>query len=823
MPSYRIIFVGDKGRRLALLSGCLETAGHRVMGTVSSWRDLEPRCRQLRPDVIVVVQDGRGQDVPGRTFFLDGRHIPVVPLARVVRDGREPDVRMVDRALRQQLARTRPILSSEEMEEIYRYSFLNSSDIFYFISQDLKILAISPSIERILGYTPDELCGRRAPLEKMLTPAQIKEALANFWRALRGRNIKVLTLTINHKNGQERILEIKTAGRLKIGGRWALAGVARDITDWRRAVSEIERSEAFYRTLVETTDTGYVVLDLGGRVMDANQEYLRLTGHRSISSVVGHRMEEWVAPSDRELLNMELVRCRRRGWIRMLEVNYLHPDGRLLPVEINASVVDADEGRRMIALCRDCSRRREVEAALRESERMYRTLVQSQGEGIAITDGNERFVFANPAAEELFGVGPGGLIGRSLKEFSTPDQYLEIQRQTGMRKLGKRSSYELDIIRRDGQRRRILLTAVPQSDREGRFLGTFGVFRDITDRVRAEEALRLSEERYRTLVETSPDAILVWDLSGRVTAGNRRAVQLHGLEDISQLKEQSLYQFLVAEDRERIAQAMARIASQQTVERINYRMRRYDGSPLDCELSASALPDAQGRPALFVGVIRDISEKVKMEKEILDIGERVQRSIGHDLHDNVNQLLTVASLRLKAVQHKMEDGRLPDEEELNLLADMLKQAMVSISQLARGLSPLSLEQGRLALGLKQLANLVASEEISCRAEVDETIEVDSNTAIHLYRIAQEAVNNAIKHSGASSIVISFFKEGRDLVLEVSDNGRGLADRRGSRGMGLNLMRYRADMIYAELSILPGREKGTTVSCRLRERNVPGGE
>ena len=166
----------------------------------------------------------------------------------------------------------------------------------------------------------------------------------------------------------------------------------------------------------------------------------------------------------------------------------------------------------------------------------------------------------------------------------------------------------------------------------------------------------------------------------------------------------------------------------------------------------------------------------------------------------------------------MKDGRLPAEEELNLLADMVKQAMVSISQLARGLSPLTLEQGRLASGLKQLANIVNTEQISCRVEVDDTIELDDSTAIHLYRITQEAVNNAVKHSGASLITISFFREDRDLVLEISDNGQGLAERPSLRGMGLNLMRYRADMIHAELTIKPGREGGTTVTCRLRERN-----
>jgi PAS domain S-box-containing protein len=131
----------------------------------------------------------------------------------------------------------------------------------------------------------------------------------------------------------------------------------------------------------------------------------------------------------------------------------------------------------------------------RESEERYRTLVENLGEGIAIVDPEENFRFANPAAENVFGVPPGGLAGLNLKQFLSDEEYARSRAETGRRRLGETNTYEQEIIRPDGRVRRIELTATPQYDRSGQFSHTFGIFRDITDERRTQEALRKSEER----------------------------------------------------------------------------------------------------------------------------------------------------------------------------------------------------------------------------------------------------------------------------------------------------------------------------------------
>jgi PAS domain S-box-containing protein len=151
--------------------------------------------------------------------------------------------------------------------------------------------------------------------------------------------------------------------------------------------------------------------------------------------------------------------------------------------------------------------RRQLAAARASAER-YRALAEGLGEGIAIADLAERFTYANAAADALFGLPPGGLTGRSLREFTAGPQFDLVAAQTRLRRQGHQSTYELSISRADGARRRVLVTCVPQTGEDGQFQGSLGVFRDITARQQAEEAQRLdlAVERVRSAAMAMRDA-----------------------------------------------------------------------------------------------------------------------------------------------------------------------------------------------------------------------------------------------------------------------------------------------------------------------------
>jgi PAS domain S-box-containing protein len=144
----------------------------------------------------------------------------------------------------------------------------------------------------------------------------------------------------------------------------------------------------------------------------------------------------------------------------------------------------------LLTILRRALERRGAAEALRASEARYRMLIENVGEGIGFVNADERFLFANPAAERLFGASPGGLRAQSLQAFTTPEQFAAITAQTRQRQQGKKSVYEIEICSSDGEKRHLWITAVPQFSETGAFSGTFGVFRDITERKQMDEALR---------------------------------------------------------------------------------------------------------------------------------------------------------------------------------------------------------------------------------------------------------------------------------------------------------------------------------------------
>ncbi len=180
----------------------------------------------------------------------------------------------------------------------------------------------------------------------------------------------------------------------------------------------------------------------------------------------------------------------------------------------------------MLNILHDITERKQTEEALRESEQRYRTLVENQGEGIGITDTKENFIFANPAADVIYGVPPGGLVGRNLREFLDDEGFAFILEQTEIRRTGRKSTYEVEFSRADGDKRSLLITATPRFDNDGQFTGTFGIFRDITDQKQAQEELLFKTTLLEAQSETSIDGILVVDEEGKSILFNKRFGQM---------------------------------------------------------------------------------------------------------------------------------------------------------------------------------------------------------------------------------------------------------------------------------------------------------
>ncbi len=214
----------------------------------------------------------------------------------------------------------------------------------------------------------------------------------------------------------------------------------------------------------------------------------------------------------------------------------------------------------------------------------------------------------------------------------------------------------------------------------------------------------------------------------------------------------------------------------------------------------------------------EMAERARLEREILNVGERERRRIGRDLHDSLGQLLTGTALAGQVLEEKLESKAVPEAGDAGRIVSLVEQAIELTRSLSRGLDPVEIEGGGLTQGLRELASkttelfptqcdYVSAEPVSVR---------DGATATHLYRIAQEAITNAIKHGRAGHIVVRLEGESERIRLTVQDDGIGFAPGRvRGEGMGLRIMAHRAAVMGGTFEIHAESGSGTTIVCEMQ--------
>jgi PAS domain S-box-containing protein len=233
-----------------------------------------------------------------------------------------------------------------------------------------------------------------------------------------------------------------------------------------------------------------------------------------------------------------------------------------------------------------------------------------------------------------------------------------------------------------------------------------------------------------------------------------------------------------------------------------------------------AFKDETGQPMTMTGVNIDITERKRLERGIIEASDSEMRRIGHDLHDGVGQRLTALALFCASLQQELQKDAPKFSEPFKKIVSELHETIRQIRMLSHGLAPISFEENGLTEALRRLASDTSTvAKVNCEfSEPSNRTICDAETAAQLYRIGQEAVTNALKHGQASKIQIDLESNPKGTELRVSDNGKGFAQTAtNGYGLGLHAMKYRADVIGAELRIDSQIARGTRVTCTLRKR------
>ena len=366
----------------------------------------------------------------------------------------------------------------------------------------------------------------------------------------------------------------------------------------------------------------------------------------------------------------------------------------------------------------------------------------------------------------------------------------------------------------DGSRRWFSMAGRRFLDEHGSPAGLVGVTRDITDRKSAFHALAESEGRLRAILEAEPECVKVVDGAGILRLMNPAGLALLETDDAEQVLGRPVTAFIVPEYHEAITALHQRaMAGESGV--LEMEIQGLRGGRRHVETHAAPLRDNQGSVIAALTVTRDVSERHQLAGEIIEASNREQERIGHDLHDGLGQELTGVALLLTGLLGRLDRPTAELRQELTEILTLVNGALQSTRALAHGLSPVAIERGGLAAALRALVSRARTSSglklrFTSRDWQDEKL-APAN-ALQMYRIAQEALSNALRHAGARQVVLALSMNASGARLRITDDGGGIAEATSpGTGLGLKIMAYRAKMVGAQLDIAPRPGGGTVVS------------
>lgn len=483
---------------------------------------------------------------------------------------------------------------------------------------------------------------------------------------------------------------------------------------------------------------------------------------------------------------------------------------------------------------------------LEEREERLQALYELAPIGHLTLDSTGAIRESNQAAEVLLGLRRRELVGRPLSAFVRPEHRQSLQTFLGTVRTGLgRIQCELELLRMNGAHSRVRVESIPicmtltapgcchlaliditQVALDQAQLRALN--RDLAHAV-SERTTALSEslarqqaydERLGLALEASRMGTWTVDIASRQCTCDERHGRLYGREAVPFVHSMDDWlAYVHPEDLGRVSMVIDRaLRGLDTWLSVEYRVVWADGSVHWLLARGRVYMNDQGKPVSIAGVEQDIDDRKTLEMEVLHIADREQRRIGQELHDDIQQRLTGLGLIAENLCEQFAGMPTSEQAISRRLARGISDLSERVHRLSHGLVPLDLNGEGLCVALSRLASETdAPGLLRCSFRSEEGLEVhDGFAATHLYRIAQEAVTNAIRHSAASHIRIGLSRIDGLTVLTVADNGSGIKDHDDS-GRGMRIMAYRASLIGATLKVSRTRTRGTRLSCAL---NLP---
>ena len=599
-------------------------------------------------------------------------------------------------------------------------------------------------------------------------------------------------------------------------------------------------SPLIYQQLLKTMREGLWMIDANGITSFVNDQMAEILGYES-SEMVGKSFFEFMDPSSRRDASV-LFESRRDGISESHEFQFVTKLGERRWTVLVCSSFSNQSGQFQgaVATVYDISEKRREELVHRENEQSLRMLLEKLPVTAWSIDHDYRILSSYGHGLKQMGLENNQLVGTSLKDFVK-----RLDRETGDRLLAEhQKALEGESVQFESQAfgRVIYNILEPLQGSEGEPMGLIGISVDTTERYESQRRLQESEAHQRAILNTAIDAILSVDEAGVIISANTASEKFFDYSQV-ELIGMFIHEILVSHfnifnrpvgqkincdnDLEMIYKPVAEMTGlkKRNIEmdqaNLHWFALKRDGSKVPVEISTGQI---DGIPMKTM-VIRDVSSIRALQRQLVSITEDQERRIGQELHDDIGQEMTGAAMLTEALISDLK--RLNMGSEVLELAERIQSRLARsrgvVRKLARGLALEVIDSTGLCHELEELSTSIrALHLLDCIWDPPErSLNIDPETATQLFRIAQEAVNNALKHSGATIIEIGLTEKLglNSWELKITDNGKGISESLWNDevgGMGLRIMRYRAKLIGGQMEFQVSAEAGTRVICNFQE-------
>ena len=724
-----------------------------------------------------------------------------------------------------------------ESEEKYRGLVENSPNLVA-IYQEGTLKYVNQIMCEKLGWTFQEMTSPSFnPVEKII-PQRFQSLIRkNIAKRLRRENISPYEVSIKTRDGSE-IPVIVNAQAILYQGKPADEVIHIDITERKRAEEALRESEEKYKDLFENAREAIITVDLNGNIADVNklaEEYGFKREELKGKKYLDFTSERFKAKAVKEFARLV------QGYPVQGEMEVITPAGIRTVEYRDNPILRAGKVVGIQAILTDITERKKTEEALQHSEEYFRAITENSSDIIIIVDKKGTILYVSSSIERFSGYKPEELIGKSAFDFIHPDDFPravnDFSKTIQTKDVAVPNSFR--VRHKDGSE--FVLEGVGKNLLDNPVIKGFVMnVRDVTERKKAEQVLKASEKKYRTLIENVPQKIFLKDKDSVYVSCNENYARDLKIKH-EEITDKTDYDFYPEELAEKYRADDKRIMQSGKIEDIEEKYIQ-DGKEFWVHTVKTPVKDDKGNIIGVLGVFRNITEQKKAEQQLLEdqaqlkslaseltlAEEHERRRLATELHDRISQSLVISKIKLDALRKSGRSRKL--DKALEDVCNSIGQTIQDIRTLTFDLSsPVLYELGFETAVSEWLTDQIQEKHgLAVEFEDDKLPKpLADDIRIFLFRDVRELLINIVKHANAHKVKVSIKKLGNQICVTVEDDGVGfdpaqVASTAAKKGeFGLFSIRERLEGLGGHIQIdsAPGRGCKVTMTAPLKQKEM----